>query len=111
MVITPHHFRLTQPVRKLSHVSFVKDIGISLHRMEIHILKYQHVYLVQLMFASNVLGINQLGDINVLNAQKVVSMIQFFRIVERYVRLQTTRFKFYLLDTSTNQHQHVLAHV
>ena len=111
MVITPHHFRLTQMVRKLSHVSFVKDIGISLQRMEIHLLKFQHVYLVQLMFASNVLGINQLGDINVLNAQKVVSMIQFFRIVERYVRLQTTRVKFYLLDTSTNQHQHVLAHV
>lgn len=63
------------------------------------------------MFANNVPGIKIHGDTSVLNAQKVVSMILFFRIVERFVRLLITKFKFYLSDTSISQPLHVLVHV
>lgn len=55
------------------------------------------------MFVSNVLGIRKLGDISALNVQREVSMILCFRIVERYVRLLITRFKYYLLDILINQ--------
>lgn len=88
----------------------VKDIGINLQRMSTHQSKSQLAYLVQLMFVNNALGIKQLGDINVLNVQKVVSMILSFRIVEKYVKLLITRFRFYQLDTSINQLLHVSVH-
>lgn len=103
MVITLHHFRQTQKENKPLHVNSVKDIGINHRRLWTLPSRFLHVYHVQLMFVSNVLGIRKLGDISALNVQREVSMILCFRIVERYVRLLITRFKYYLLDILINQ--------
>lgn len=116
MATTPLRFQFKME-KKLSRVNSVMDIGTNpqriciTHPLLFPLSKSQHVYPVQLMFANNVPGIKIHGDISVLNAQKEVSMILFFRIVERFVRLLITKFKFYLSDTSISQPLHVLVHV